>query len=130
MDTKEEGHGMSQEQELQRPRVLRVNKEDFIHSLLSETFDTSKLAGFTHYVSKSSDMYGSTYQQLNHHETDALMFLEYENPNGTLELEISFEISDEYVLFFTHEAYLHIQKADGWFRISQYCQFKENPCLS
>lgn len=117
------------EQELQRPQVLRVNKEDYIHAMLNGTFDTSKLAKYTHYTSLSKDYDCTTYQQLEHHKTAELMFLEYENPNGTLSLEIAFELSNEFILFFTHEAYVEIQQADCWFRINRDCNFKENPCF-
>lgn len=118
------------EQELQRPQVLRVNKEDFIHGMLAGTFDRSKVAHYTHYVSESSDYHNQTFRQLNHHETDELIYLEYQNPNGTLDLEISFELTTEFVLFFSHEAYVAIQKADGWFNIEKYCKFKANPCFA
>jgi hypothetical protein len=116
------------EQELQRPQILRVNKEDYIHGTLAGTFDLNKLAKYTHVVCRSTDYYGQTYRQLDHHETFETIYMEYENPNGTLELSISFELTDEFILFFSHEAYVEIQKADGWFDISQHCRFKENPC--
>lgn len=115
------------EQEIQHPQVLRVNKEDYIHGMLAGTFDTSKLAKYPYYVSLSKDYDCVTYQQLEHHKTCDLMYLEYENPNGTLDLEIYFELSNEFILFLTHEAYMHIQQAEGWFRVSQNCNFKENP---
>lgn len=117
------------EQELQRPQVLRVNKEDFIHGMLAGTFDRSKVAHYTHYVSHSNDYYSQTFMQLSHHKTYEPIYLEYQNPNGTLDLEISFELTTEFLLFFSHEAYVAIQKADGWFTIEKHCKFKENPCF-
>lgn len=113
---------------VKRLQVLRVNKEDFIQGMLAGTFDTNKLAQYTHFVSRSTDYYSQTFRQLDHHKTYESIYVEYENPNGSLELEISFELTEEFILFFTHDAYMGIQKAEAWFDITQHCQFKENPC--
>lgn len=113
------------EQEKAYPLVLRVDKETFVAESLAGTLDREALKHFSHYVMSNEH----DYHLLENHATDDIMFLEYQNPNRSLEIETAFEISSEFVLFFTDEAYLHIQKSEAWWRISSEHSFKENPCF-